>query len=259
MMVAPSANLVESIRTFFQTTRIGRRTKNLVRVRLAQVGLELVPFSEGEDAFLGAVLARCGVTCVLDVGANGGQYGLQLRRHGYRGPIISFEPLPDAYGELARVAAADGAWITHQLALGSATGEMMLHVAANSVSSSLLPPGAEHVRSDPNSRVESRVEVPVRRLDDVVASDLPPERVCLKVDVQGFELSVLLGASGVLDRVSVLQCELGLRPLYEGQTDYIELLAFTRDQGFDLVYAVPAFTDRGTSEMLQLNAIFRRR
>ena len=57
--------------------------------------------------------------CVLDVGANEGQYGQQLRDIGYAGWIVSFEPVADVFQSLARVAAGDSRWLTFPLAVGS--------------------------------------------------------------------------------------------------------------------------------------------
>ena len=43
------------------------------------------------------LLATASVDLVLDVGAHIGGYGLELRRLGYTGPLISFEPVFPVY------------------------------------------------------------------------------------------------------------------------------------------------------------------
>ncbi len=80
-----------------------------------------------------------GITTVLDVGANVGQFAELLRLMGYRGKIISFEPLRAAYQELAAKAAADGNWEAHNFALGMQCGHATINVSNYSVLSSLLP------------------------------------------------------------------------------------------------------------------------
>ena len=53
-----------------------------------------------------------GVSVVFDVGANSGQYALELRKHGFRGNIVSFEPLSSAFAKLKQNASADNKWQT---------------------------------------------------------------------------------------------------------------------------------------------------
>ena len=81
--------------------------------RLARrLGYDLTPRRKAKspNAQLVAVLQHFRITCVLDVGANVGQYGSLLREWGYPGRIVSFEPQADAHRALERRAAADPAW-----------------------------------------------------------------------------------------------------------------------------------------------------
>ncbi|MEU0217078.1 FkbM family methyltransferase, partial [Streptomyces sp. NPDC006265] len=56
------------------------------------------------------LILRSRIDVVLDVGANRGQYAAMLRRFGYRGRIVSFEPLHEPLRTLRRRAAADPLW-----------------------------------------------------------------------------------------------------------------------------------------------------
>ena len=38
------------------------------------------------------------VSNVIDVGANVGQFGLDIRRHGFKGQIVSYEPVNETFG-----------------------------------------------------------------------------------------------------------------------------------------------------------------
>ena len=67
----------------------------------------------------------------LDVGANIGQFGREARAAGYKGPIVSFEPIPEACEQLHRTAAKAGVWIIRPHALGDTDGSLKLNVMAS--------------------------------------------------------------------------------------------------------------------------------
>lgn len=207
---------------------------------------------------LADLLRARGVGTVLDVGANVGQYGRRLRAWGWRGRIVSFEPLPDAFAALARRAARDGAWDAHPFALGRADDELELRVADASVFSSFRAPRAELLRMFANASPRGACRVPVRRLDDVLDQVLggPAGALFLKVDTQGFEDAVLDGATRSLDRIDGVQVEMSLTPLYDGEADWIELARRLAAHGFEPALIEPVVFDPRTHRMLQIDGVF---
>ena len=75
-----------------------------------------------------------------------------------------------------------------------------MHVARSDDSSSLLPATGLQVEAFPDTVEVAEMVVDVRRLDDLIAVDEVPHPISMKIDVQGAELDVLRGASGLLRR-----------------------------------------------------------
>src|SRR6516162_3730174 len=76
-------------------------------------------------------LDRARIDLVIDVGANVGQFALALRYIGYRGEILSFEPIPDAYAALARRMRGDERWHGRPIAIGDRVGEDTFNIMAS--------------------------------------------------------------------------------------------------------------------------------
>src|SRR3954447_22702416 len=81
-----------------------------------------------EHAFLHSLLQRLRIDCVLDVGANKGFFAAHLRRGGFRGQIVCFEPIRADAEEISRRAAGDTLWSGQNIALGSCRGELPLNI-----------------------------------------------------------------------------------------------------------------------------------
>jgi FkbM family methyltransferase len=198
------------------------------------------------------------IDLVLDVGANEGQYASTLRRYGYEGRIVSFEPIDPAFARLRRRASRDHGWEAFQLALGSDSSATRMHVANNGgASSSLLPMTLLHRTTAPLAEYTHEIDVTVMRLD-ALASDLMAgsKRPALKLDVQGYELNVLEGCADTLNLMVAIQVELSLAPLYIGGPPHEDVLRYLGQRGFKLVHLDPGFWDRSTGELLQYDAVF---
>jgi FkbM family methyltransferase len=197
-----------------------------------------------EEQYMGKLLARLGVDCVLDVGANIGQYALMLREYsGYRGRIISFEPTPEPCRILQQNSRRDPLWHVRGIALGNTSGQARFRtLAAASVGNSFLP----MVKEDAGDSRFVDVEVQVQRLSDLLP-ELQKEygfsRPFLKMDTQGFDLEVFAGAQQVIHSVVGLQSELSVVPFYEGAPDWLYALGIYQKAGFVLSTLVQNNTD----------------
>ena len=199
-----------------------------------------------------------GVDLVFDIGANTGQFCSELRSVGYKGRLISFEPLPEVCQALMAAAVHDPLWHVHShIALGDTDGEIMINIAGNSVSSSILPMLETHSTAAEGSAFVDKVKVPIAQLDSVADEYLnKPEKYFIKIDTQGFEWEVLNGAQKTLANAQGVLCELSLIPLYEGQRLWIELIERLETEGFTLWSIQKGFTDPYDGRTLQVDAIF---
>jgi FkbM family methyltransferase len=177
------------------------------------------------------VISEYEADCVLDVGANRGQFGSSLRRAGYRGPLISFEPGTEAVRDLRSVARSDPMWEVRAGALADRPGTGLLNVAASSSVSSLLRPTPDYLARYAGATITRTEEVSLSTLD-AIAQDLPYRRLFVKIDAQGFDLRVLQGGASMLGSVVGIQVELSVVPLYDEIPDYVTVLTHLRDRGF---------------------------
>jgi FkbM family methyltransferase len=201
------------------------------------------------------------VNCVVDVGANDGGFATAIRGLGYSGRIISFEPLIEPFESLRRQASEDGNWEALQFAVGDTNSEVTINISGNAgQSSSVLPMLEAHTDVAPNSRYVGTERVVQQRLDGILPQlgIGPGSRTFLKVDVQGYERSVLDGASGLFaDSLIVgLQLELSLLPLYGGAMTYREAMDRAEGLGMTLMGLDPVFADPKSGQLLQADAVY---
>jgi FkbM family methyltransferase len=201
-------------------------------------------------------MAFLGIDLVIDVGANRGQFALEIRRAGYTGQIVSIEPAAAPFRELCRRAAGERRWTAIRSAVGSRTGSEMLHVAANDgASSSILPMLDLHSRVAPEAGYVADERVDVATLDDLVKPHLEEATLFIKADVQGYELQVLAGGTATLARSSLVLLEMSLLPLYEMAPSFREILDYMAQRGFGLVGIEPGLAS-STGALLQADGLF---
>ena len=204
------------------------------------------------------VLIEKKIEVLFDVGANAGQYAQDARRQGYKGQIISFEPLPDAHKKLIKNSKKDPLWIVHgRIALGSKRGSGIINVSENSYSSSFLNITQKLLSNTPDTRYVKKINVEITTLDSVFNTYVKKSnKVFLKIDTQGFESEVLKGSVKNLLNISGIQLEMSTEPLYQKQKTYEYFLTFLKKYNFRLWSIIPGYWNTKTGQMLQFDGIF---
>ncbi|KQW42081.1 hypothetical protein ASD88_24120 [Pelomonas sp. Root662] len=184
--------------------------------------------------YLRRLFDRLDIDLVIDVGANRGQYADFIRRRvGYRGEMVSFEPIPALARDLKQRGERDAKWSVHACALGARAETRPFHVVQSSPMSSLLTPSTEATsRLSDFTTVRETLEINVDTLDAALTSFPHSRNVYLKLDVQGYERQVLDGAIASMPRIAALQAELSVVPMYEGQPHYLDLMTHIESLGY---------------------------
>ena len=215
-------------------------------------GYEIVPLREMKARdfalHLRAVLAHQNIDCILDVGANVGQYHDFLRdKVLYGGPIVSFEPVSRNIDRLHERARFDSAWHIEGYALGAAEGTLPLNVMVSDQFSSFLEPDNSRVKDYDGLNVPSRTEtVAVKTVDGVLPElrkRLGFRRPYLKLDTQGFDIEVLEGARQSLPGIPALQSEASVIGIYKGMPGYVDTIRYLDERGFDITGLYPVSRD----------------
>lgn len=199
------------------------------------------------------LLRSAGVEEVFDVGANAGQYAMELRRTGYGSRITSFEPATKPFALLQEACRKDRLWTAHNWALGASSGTAALRLHSNSYFNSMLEMRDDlpEVWGGGSAGFE---DVETHRLDEFAPVST---RFALKVDVQGFEGEVIAGAGDLMRLVSVVELELSPQEVYAGQKTMVHMMEAMEGHGLTLAAATNAYT-LSTGQSLQLNGIFAR-
>lgn len=241
-----------------------RPLKTFLRAWLNGLGFEVYRYPQGCERLephLRLLLPRFKVDFVIDVGANRGQFAAELRRFFPRAPIHSIEPQPAALAALRTRASEDHHWHIHDCALGRAPGRAQLHLSAVDAFSSILPSNDLGRQRFPAELVSTEsIEITLITLADFIEQALQGEigqRPLLKLDTQGMDLDVLVGAGDWLDRFAVIVLEASLRPIYEGASRFEDLHALLRARGFALTGFFPVSRADDLS-IIEADAVFVR-
>lgn len=173
---------------------------------------------------------------ILDIGANIGETTLEFSRlAGMSGNVFSFEPFPATYEKLYQHVNVNKC--ENVTLVNCALGQKVMNAVMQSVPNN----------SGGNSITENGIglNIQVKTLDNWINENKGVTPSLLKIDVEGFEMSVLKGGRETLNKFKpVIFCEVNDAFLKKNGSSAEDLAAFLIDLGYDL-------TDADTGDRIQ--------
>jgi FkbM family methyltransferase len=189
-----------------------------------------------KERLLKDFLKHSRINCVLDVGAFIGNYVLELRKLGYQGRVISFEPVPDSFAQMIMKLKSDTSWSGQPYGLSDVNRDAIINTYASGDFNSLLT-----LKLDAESAygldhaMRGKIQIKLRRLDEILPAllqGIESPRIFLKMDTQGHDVNVLRGALGIQKWIVGLQSEMPAVHLYEDMPSMPQMLDYYRSWGF---------------------------
>ncbi len=223
------------------------------------VGIQVVKYPGKDIVLRNKIIIHSKVNLIFDVGANEGQFAREMRLLGYKGRLISFEPINSIFQILFRKSSKDPYWFVNQYALGDHNGKIKINIAGNMHSSSILNMLPAHEKFDPGSSYIATEEIEIKSMDSIFNTFYHPgDSIMLKIDTQGYERQVLEGAKDSLKYIKIIKLEMSLLPLYEGEMLFMDMVRYLEKLGYSLFSLENGFCDESTGQLLQVDGILSR-
>ncbi len=182
---------------------------------------------------------------ILDVGGGQATTARIFSKHYPHLPIYVFEPIKSNFKAIEQSLDRTENWKLINKAVGSTVGTSVINIAQRVTASSLLELNTDDL--DENTyktalKLQNTEEIQITTLDIEASKDTIVE--VLKLDVQGFELEVLKGATTVLPRTKIIVLEINNHQGFKNGPTYYEIDAFLREHNFELYNIYPGFRDR---------------
>jgi FkbM family methyltransferase len=203
---------------------------------------------------------------IIDVGANIGQTIDNYLKLFKRPIIYSFEPTPQLFLLLQSKYKANKNIILLDFALSDSNGEVDFFESDFSPTNSLLEPNIEMYQkveksnpskvqvSDIFKKTLKTAKVNSLRFDDWYLKNLKDKQIDIfKIDTQGFELEVLMGAKLALNNIKFIVVECHFEEFYKGSKPFYKIFEFLYDNGF---YLYNLDKKNHKIQIFECNAIF---
>lgn len=210
---------------------------------------------------LDRLLANFSFDLAIDIGANAGWFSQKCLRMIENIKVISFEPADDLFQTLTKASFDEPRWQIVRAAVGDEAGQAILHIdTRDGVFNSLNAANPEFSEQYKQLKFKEDQTVDVVTLDGFfVEQGLNiHENVLLKIDTQGHDYKVLLGASLSLKRAKAVIVELPFQNIYDNTDSYKDILKLMDEAGFD-IYSLSPISIDAMGRLIEVDCFFTRR
>lgn len=171
---------------------------------------------------------------IFDVGGCDGSTVEDFKKIFPKSFIYSFEPYPSSYTNLQNVAKRFSDVHTYNLALADNELAANFFVNKSKATNSLLKPVPTNSFIDEHAILEGKIEIQQKTIDSILSENSIISIDILKMDVQGAELKVLMGAKQALssNKIKFILAEIWFLAGYENQPLYHDIASYLSDFGF---------------------------
>jgi FkbM family methyltransferase len=155
----------------------------------------------GESYWCNFVLRQYNPTVIFDIGAHKGDYTGMFRLHGYTGKIYLFEPHPETFNILARNISADEATNLFNIGFSDVAGSHLLFDHPGNSGSPHATLFSSVITDLHGSKHATTVAVDLQTIDQFAEANKIDRISLLKIDTEGNEYKILLGASKLLPAI----------------------------------------------------------
>jgi FkbM family methyltransferase len=183
---------------------------------------------------------------IIDIGAHNGDWTTEVYKIFRSASFIAVEALPTKKHVLERAFRGMEVKIYTKLLGGSSKRNIPFY--SMETGSSVL--------SELTSFSREVIYLDMITLDEIATHENVEKNVLLKLDVQGFEMEVLKGASSVLCKVDIICMELSLLNYNDGAPLADKVIPFMKDLGF-VIFDITGFVRKSTDfSLIQADFIF---
>jgi FkbM family methyltransferase len=235
-------------------TRLRQNFNRLLRL----FGYQIKSVQQLPNEKLLGISQRYNIRTILDAGANEGQFALWSREFFPEATIYSFEPVHTTFKTLELIAKEKHQWDVFQVALSDTCEDRhIFHHINHPSSSSLHESTATEIALFPDTKEKVLENVSCVTLDHWLKNSkiILNEDILLKLDVQGHETCVLMGAKDVLAKTSVVIAEVIVGSLYHEQARFVDIVHLLAESGFQFQGVLEHGFDQSGS-VISLDAVF---
>lgn len=173
---------------------------------------------------------------VFEVGAKDGDDSVKLANMWPTGKIISFEANPNQFKFYEEKASAHSNMFGYNLAVNTYNGEATFHICWGTGGTDPVFEGASSLLEASEAMeihyMGPKITVPCVIFDDWCQENHVEHVDFMWLDLEGFESQFLSSSPRIVDTVKVIYTETNFFKFRKGTTQFDDLKAFLRDQGF---------------------------